>query len=428
MLKILVRLCGAFLLFGVLVGTLQAQTDIPLSDEDQEYILAEINERREAEDLEPFVLSDDATVLAQEMLAIYQEDFDTRVDLRDLLDETGIVASSITAPTLTVSGDLDDYMTDLFRRMRSSVFDDSYTDMGVVRGEWEEDQSLYVMVLLFPNQCGPEEEAASFELQLAQAEEFLTYINEGRAERDLEPLTLAMDEGMYAATRWYSDDMKEFGYPTVRPGGVAHIGTDGSDPAERLDREGYAYVSVRENILFQFQLDALEAYTGWFNSPPHFRNMMADDVTEMALAYTCNPENGRFYYTQVLGTPFVQEDPNERAVEIIAAFDVARADASLAPLELVSEAGEYLNEVAAYINENDDTPSDLWDTMNTDYGYNGGNVLWISSNRGIEETSTILLDYYGRNIVREDITRLASGIYFDETENAYLHVFVIGEN
>lgn len=413
-------------LLGAVVGGALAQPD-PIPEADLTAILTEINTRREAEANGPLALNPDATTLAEAILAVYQADPRARVDLGALLDETGIISSRTTAPTFTAPGDPNGFITELFRsRSRADVLDAQYTGIGLARIPWDGGLFLYTAVLIFPNQCGPEEAAADFALQVAQAEEFLGYLNAGRAERDLPPLSLAMDGGMYAAALWYSEDMKAFGYPTQRPGGVAHIGTDGSELTDRLDREGYAYTSARENILFQYELDAEQAYTSWFNSPGHFANMMADDVTEMALAYTCDPANGQFYYTQVLGTPFILEDTAARAEAILADFNAARAEAGLPALTPVPQATDYLVAVAARLAaDSGDYPDDFWDIMD---GYGFGNAFVISGQSKLDTaaTSATFLGYYTGQIVSSDATLVASGVYFDAANTTYLHVFVIG--
>jgi len=53
----------------------------------------------------------------------------------------------------------------------------------------------------------------------------------------------------------------------------SHTGRDGSNPAQRVERAGYRYRSIGENIAGgQMQPEA--AVAGWIKSPPHCQNLM----------------------------------------------------------------------------------------------------------------------------------------------------------
>ena len=73
-------------------------------------------------------------------------------------------------------------------------------------------------------------------------------------------------------------------------------GADGRTPAERAEAAGYDYCSVRENIAYfeksvggsvaEVEAETLieKFFVGWKESPGHRKNMLAEDVTETAVA------------------------------------------------------------------------------------------------------------------------------------------------
>lgn len=62
-----------------------------------------------------------------------------------------------------------------------------------------------------------------------------------------------------------------------------HIGTDGSEVDTRVERAGYKWMQVGENIAWGYD-NLREAMIGWIKSPSHCRQLMSDKVTEMGAA------------------------------------------------------------------------------------------------------------------------------------------------
>ncbi|MGX9217678.1 CAP domain-containing protein [Massilia varians] len=83
-----------------------------------------------------------------------------------------------------------------------------------------------------------------------------------------------------------------------------HKAKDGSMPADRATRAGYAWQRVGENIAFG-QSTSDEAVAGWLDSPGHCANIMNPGFTEMGAAYGVAAEkrSGIVYWTQVFGRP-----------------------------------------------------------------------------------------------------------------------------
>jgi uncharacterized protein YkwD len=83
-----------------------------------------------------------------------------------------------------------------------------------------------------------------------------------------------------------------------------HHEADGSDAAERVQRLGYRWSRVGENIA-SGQGSPEEAVAGWIASPGHCANLMNPNYTQMGAAFAINQasENKTMYWTQVFATP-----------------------------------------------------------------------------------------------------------------------------
>jgi len=84
----------------------------------------------------------------------------------------------------------------------------------------------------------------------------------------------------------------------------AHQEKDGSQPADRATRAGYAWRAVGENIA-SGDLTPQGVVNSWLNSPGHCANLMNPVFTEMGAAYAINPanENRTPYWTQLFARP-----------------------------------------------------------------------------------------------------------------------------
>ncbi len=86
-------------------------------------------------------------------------------------------------------------------------------------------------------------------------------------------------------------------------GELTHRGTDGSRPAERIGRQGYAWSSVAENLAAGATTEE-QVVEGWLGSPSHCANLMNPRFTDMGVAYVVSDEgSGDIYWVQVLGAP-----------------------------------------------------------------------------------------------------------------------------
>ena len=82
---------------------------------------------------------------------------------------------------------------------------------------------------------------------------------------------------------------------------MEHAGGDGSTPAERASRAGYAWMRIAENVA-QGQATPDEAVASWLKSAGHCANLMDASYTETGIGVATTGAGGP-YWAQVFGTP-----------------------------------------------------------------------------------------------------------------------------
>ncbi len=123
--------------------------------------------------------------------------------------------------------------------------------------------------------------------------------NAFRKERDLPELKV--DEKLAATAQAFADYMAK----NLTYGHEA----DGRSPAERAEAQKYDYCIVLENIAFLFQSNGYKTETltprfvqGWIDSPPHRKNMLDPDITQIGIG-VARSENGVYFGVQMFGRP-----------------------------------------------------------------------------------------------------------------------------
>lgn len=107
---------------------------------------------------------------------------------------------------------------------------------------------------------------------------------------------LRWNEALAESSRLHAEDMAHYNY-------FSHSGRDGSDPAQRVERAGYQYRSIGENIAGG-QMKPEDAVAGWIKSPEHCANLMDPGFTEMGVAFAVDPGSDMgVYWSQAFGTP-----------------------------------------------------------------------------------------------------------------------------
>ncbi len=114
---------------------------------------------------------------------------------------------------------------------------------------------------------------ASFESSL------LALVNAERESRGLRAYRLQPQ--LQAAARSHSRDMACNGF-------VSHTGSDGSSVRDRVEREGYDWSWIGENIFATGDTSTSapqRAFDWWMNSAPHQANLLSPNYTEIGLGY-----------------------------------------------------------------------------------------------------------------------------------------------
>lgn len=107
---------------------------------------------------------------------------------------------------------------------------------------------------------------------------------------------LRWNDQLAAASLAHAEDMARANY-------FSHSGRDGSNPAQRVERAGYRYRSIGENIAGG-QRKPEDAVAGWLKSPPHCANLMNGAFSEMGVAYAVNSKSEMgVYWAQEFGAP-----------------------------------------------------------------------------------------------------------------------------
>ena len=129
----------------------------------------------------------------------------------------------------------------------------------------------------------------------------LDLVNEERLRHGLPALTA--DTVLAKAARIHAVDMAEHGF-------VSHTGSDGSDPSQRLDRVGYPWIWVGENIAAG-QETPDDVVPGWMRSEGHRANILSSDAVSAGVAMARSP-SGEFgtYWVMV----YAAADPPSAAV------------------------------------------------------------------------------------------------------------------
>jgi uncharacterized protein YkwD len=149
-----------------------------------------------------------------------------------------------------------------------------------------------------------------------QAEQLFIYINEARALFNLRPLSYV--HSLSVAAQAHTDDMAAYGY-------TAHVGSDGSSPAYRLQVAGYTGGYGGEATAWGMS-DAIEPVQYWLTSPAHRAILLNPAVTEVGVGFTVdlNAPNVWYWtaefaslYLPVVGAPPPQAPTPESSAELL---------------------------------------------------------------------------------------------------------------
>jgi uncharacterized protein YkwD len=212
--------------------------------------------------------------------------------LRESIENTGYSAAKSASLHIKGPTSEDDIRRELGARSCASLVDGGFTELGAYR---RADETWIVLATPLPKP--PVLEPA------AQAARVLQLVNAARAQERkcgrqsfaaasaLKPSTV-----LASAAAAHARDMAQHSELT-------HTGSDGSKPADRITRAGYAWRASGENVAAG-QRDADAVVAAWLQSPGHCANIMEPNFTEMGVAFALAPgANPGIYWAQSFATP-----------------------------------------------------------------------------------------------------------------------------
>jgi uncharacterized protein YkwD len=125
----------------------------------------------------------------------------------------------------------------------------------------------------------------------SQLRDMLDQVNAARSARGLAPMRF--DDRLLLVAQRHSDDQASRGQ-------MSHRGGDGSTLAQRVDRTGYPWSSIAENVAYGYP-DAASVVAAWMASPEHRRNILSAN-TQIGISVALGAD-GRPYWTQVFASP-----------------------------------------------------------------------------------------------------------------------------
>jgi uncharacterized protein YkwD len=128
-------------------------------------------------------------------------------------------------------------------------------------------------------------------------EEVLERVNRDRSRHGLPPL--AAHAALARAASVHSADQAAVGR-------LNHTGSDGSSVADRVQREGYRWSRVGENVGGGYAA-AADVVAGWMNSPGHRAVMLTPGENHAGVGYSRSGHQLRHFWTLVVAQPAADE-------------------------------------------------------------------------------------------------------------------------
>ena len=212
--------------------------------------------------------------------------------LRSALVATGYRAMHSASMFLSNSGGDEDIARSIAHMSCTELSSAAVHDMGVER----EGANIWI-VLAAPF------ETPALENARAVADRVLVLANEARSRPRRCGSTSFAAAPPLKLVGALNDAAREHAKDMAKHSVLAHEGTDGSTPAERVTRERYAWRIVGENVA-SGPTSADEVMAGWLESPHHCENLMNPRYTDMGIAYTVDPKSDSgVYWAQVFAAP-----------------------------------------------------------------------------------------------------------------------------
>ncbi len=213
-------------------------------------------------------------------------------DLRSALHAAGyheVSSFSVSISNVPASGEVERTLAQQFCRQ---VTDSAFREIGT----WRNNDRVWIALAAPFTPPAPRDEEEV-------ARRVCALVNEARAQPRrcgsrpyAAAAPLAASPQLTRAALAYARDMAAHGY-------MDHTGRDGSSPAARITRTGYAWVEVGENLASGV-VTPEEVVAGWLASPAHCANLMDPAYRQMGVAFAVNPQDERgVYWAMEFGTP-----------------------------------------------------------------------------------------------------------------------------
>jgi uncharacterized protein YkwD len=210
--------------------------------------------------------------------------------LQDALSDSGYRALHSAMMFMSNADSDADIARTLAQRACAEMRNESVRDIGVAR---KGDDVWVVLAQPF--------DAVELEDPSEAAARVLTLANQARAQarrcgakQFASAPPLALSSKLNEAARAHARDL-------AKNNMLSHTGSDGSTPAVRATRTGYAWRVVGENVA-SGPTTPDEVMEGWLASPGHCENLMSPRFTEMGIAYVVDPKSASgVYWSQMFG-------------------------------------------------------------------------------------------------------------------------------
>lgn len=136
---------------------------------------------------------------------------------------------------------------------------------------------------------------ASEQAAAVSAAEVIALTNTEREEKGI--VVLKRNALLDAAAQMKAEDMAEKGY-------YAHVSPDGVTPMFFVERAGYRYLAIGENLVVN-RTEASQVVDAFMGSPGHRANILRKDFTEIGVGVAKGAYKGKdaVFTVQIFGTP-----------------------------------------------------------------------------------------------------------------------------
>lgn len=172
---------------------------------------------------------------------------------------------------------------------RANILGD-YEHIGI--GLARDDNGAVYYTQVFANERSARSQSKDEKRFQEAADRILELTNQARLKEGRKPLK--MNPLLTRAAQGHSENMG-------KQDKLDHV-LDDKGPSDRILAAGYKFSYNGENVAYSSELDPKETFEGWMNSPPHKKNILGENFTEIGIALARN-NKGEVYYTQVFGTP-----------------------------------------------------------------------------------------------------------------------------